>query len=282
MKGVMGMDRFAGIRERLLALAQAEAALKAVIAVGSSVRTDTPADEYSDLDLIIVTDAPEAFLTGDMPDRLGRAEISFTEPTLAGARERRLLYGGLDVAKIVFAPETFRQAVHRGELDVMISRGCRVLHDEMGASALLRARAGTANSFVPMSAEAFDTLVNEFFFHVVWTQKKLQRGEMWSAKMCMDAYMKRLLLRVIELDRCREADVWHEGRFLDRWAGEETTAALRDCFAHYDAQDMARALVATAQLFARTARRAAARHGYCYPQRAEEYAMAYLADAQSP
>lgn len=277
------MDRFAGIRERLLVLAQAEVALKAVIAVGSFARTDAPADEYSDLDLIIVTDEPEAILTGDMPDRLGRVEISFTEPTLAGARERRLLYeGGLDVDMIVFAPEAFREAVHRGGLDGMISRGCRVLHDGMGASALLRARDGAENAFVPMSQEDFDTLVNEFFFHVVWAQKKLQRGEMWTAKMCMDAYMKRLLLRVIELDRCSEADVWHEGRFLDRWAGEETTAALRDCFARYDVQDMACALTATAQLFARTARRAAIKHGCPYPQRAEEYAMAYLAEAQSP
>lgn len=280
---MLKMDRYAGIRERLLALAQSEEAVKAVIAVGSSARTDTPADEYSDLDLIIVADEPEAFLTGRLPQRLERVEISFTEPTLAGAWERRLLYeGGLDVDMIVFAPEAFRQAVHKGELDVMISRGHMVLHDKMGASALLRARAGAAKGFVPMSAEGFDTLVNEFFFHVVWAQKKLRRGERWTAKMCIDAYMKRLLLQVLELDCCMDADVWHEGRFLDLWAGEETSAALQECFAQYDARDMARALAATAQLFARTARRAAAKHGYPYPQQAENSAMSYLAGAQSP
>ena len=56
------MDRYAEIKARLLSLAQADDTLQAVIAIGSSTRSDVPADEFSDLDLIIATTRPEDWL----------------------------------------------------------------------------------------------------------------------------------------------------------------------------------------------------------------------------
>lgn len=271
------MDRFAGIKARLMALAQQDASLKAVVAIGSGTRSDTPADAFSDLDLIIATERPEAWLYGDMPSRLGEMRISFTEPTLGGGTERRMLYeGSLDVDLIVFTPDQLTQAVLEGPAGWVMNRGYAVLHDAMGIAPLLARHIRQDVSFTPMGDAEFVNVVNDFFFHAVWADKKLRRGELWTAKMCMDAYLKRLLLRVIELDRCAEVDVWHDGRFLDRWAGKDTTAALADCFARYDPADMSVALRHTAQLFARLARHAAAVHGYAFPECAQAYAMQLL------
>lgn len=109
------MDRFADIRARLQGIAAQEASLKAVIVIGSGTRQEIPADEFSDLDLIIATTHPEDWLYGNMPDRLGEMRMSFTEPTLGGGRERRMLFeGSLDVDLIVFTPEQLTQAVLDG------------------------------------------------------------------------------------------------------------------------------------------------------------------------
>lgn len=271
------MDRFADIRARLLAIAAQDTTLKAVIAIGSGTRQDTPADEFSDLDLIIATTRPEDWLYGDLPARLGDLRISFTEPTLGGGTERRMLYeGSLDVDLIVFTPDQLTQAILEGPAGWVMNRGYQVLHDTMGATELIAQHIRPAVSFEPMGEAEFANVVNDFCFHAVWADKKLRRGELWTAKMCIDAYLKRLLLRVIELACCTEADVWHDGRFLDSWAGEDTIAALAGCFAHYAQADMAQSLRNTARLFGRVARQAAAAHGYAYPQGAEDYAVQLL------
>ena len=49
------MDRFAEIKRTILDHAEKDEAICAVVAIGSSSRTEVKADEYSDLDLFIVT-----------------------------------------------------------------------------------------------------------------------------------------------------------------------------------------------------------------------------------
>jgi aminoglycoside 6-adenylyltransferase len=73
-------------------LAEQDENIRAVIAIGSSVRSDVPADEFSDLDLIIATRDTEKWYSGEYPNRLGDVSISFIEPTLGGGRERRCIY----------------------------------------------------------------------------------------------------------------------------------------------------------------------------------------------
>ena len=277
------MDRFADVKARLLSIAAQDATLQAVIMIGSGTRQDTPADEFSDLDLIIATTRPEDWLCGDSPGQLGDMRISFTEPTLGGGAERRMLYAGsLDVDLIVFTPEQLTQAVLDGVAGWVMNRGYDVMHDAMGITPLIAQHVFPTAGFTPMGETEFANVVNDFFFHAVWADKKLHRGEMWTAKMCIDAYLKRLLLRMIELARCGERDVWHDGRFLDHWADAETVAALRDCFAHYEAADMAQALRETVRLFARVGREAAEVHGYAWPVRAQQEAESLLGLDYSP
>lgn len=44
--------------------------------------------------------------------------------------------------------------------------------------------------------------------------------------MCIDAYMKTLLLKIMEASEEQQKDVWHNGRFLEKWAGEDTLACF--------------------------------------------------------
>jgi aminoglycoside 6-adenylyltransferase len=86
------------------------------------------------------------------------------------------------------------------------------------------------------------------------------------AKACCDDYMKRLLLRMLEWQaQGRRADTWFNGRFLEQWASAEVLEKLRIAFAHYEQQDVWRALYASMELFDQVAREIAAAWGYIYP-----------------
>ena len=275
----MEKDRFGGIKARLMSIAEASEDVAAVIAIGSSVRSCAAADEYSDIDLIIAAAHPEEWLYGDMPSRLGEVRISFVEPTLGGGLERRMLYdGSLDVDLIIFTPEQLRAAVANGTAAEVMNRGYSVMYDSMGIAPLIEEHIRCGVSRSQMSESEYNNRVQDFWFHTVWASKKILRGELWTAKMCIDAYLKSHLLSMMEL-RCAAAestDVWHNGRFLEKWAGEDNVTKLRECFAHYDRADMITALKNTAALFSENARAAAALCGYIYPDSAEEYALSLV------
>jgi len=42
----------------------------------------------------------------------------------------------------------------------------------------------------PPAQDEFLDLINDFWYHTVWTAKKLRRGELWTAQGCSDSYMK--------------------------------------------------------------------------------------------
>ncbi len=272
-------DKYHEIKRRLLLLAEKRTEIKAVVAIGSSTRSGVPADEYSDLDLIIATDDTEGWLYGNLPEELGDVKVSFVEPTLGSGMERRVLYGGwLDVDMIVFTAEQFLNAVNDGTANWVMNRGYTVLHDRIGAAELLKQKITLEIHKPNFSESEFQNLTNNFYFHTVWAAKKLLRGELWSTKMCLDSYLKNLLLKVLEVHAAtkKHADVWHDGRFLDRWADEETRAELKNCFAHYDKTDMKNALKSTHRLFARIAKETAALKNFAYPDEPERFSNEFL------
>lgn len=272
-------DKYHEIKQRLLLLAENHAEIKAVVAIGSSTRSGVPADEYSDLDLIIATDDTDSWLYGNLPAELGDVKISFVEPTLGGGMERRVLYDGwLDVDMIVFTAEQFLSAVNNGTANWVMNRGWCVLHDKIGAAELLKQKISAEIHKPDFSETEFQNLANNFYFHTVWATKKLLRGELWFAKMCLDSYLKNLLLKVLEVHAATKnhADVWHDGRFLDRWADAEIRMELENCFARYDKLDMKNALKSTHRLFARIAKETATFKNFAYPSEAEKFSKEFL------
>lgn len=275
------MGRYQTIINNMLEIAKNDPDCKAIVSIGSYTRETLAADEYSDLDVIIATEHTEKWLQGNYPDRLGNIKISFAEPTLGGGKERRVLYeGALDVDMIIFTPKQFETAIMDGAAGWVMNRGYRILYDNMGCTELLKQKIIPSITYTDLSEDEFTNLINDFFFHTVWAAKKILRGELWSAKMCIDAYLKNHLLRVME-EYCvlnYQVDVWHDGRFLDRWAGEEITEKLKTCFAHYDKEDMVASLLSTKELFGRLAAGTAERKGYSYPEEAADYAGKLLGE----
>jgi aminoglycoside 6-adenylyltransferase len=272
------------IEERFVAWATSCPDIRAACVIGSRARVDHPADAWSDLDIVVITSAPERYLTAtDWLAHMGVPWLTFVEPTAVGAgSERRVLFeGGHDVDFAVFAPELFER-IPPDIVHAVVRRGMRVLLDKDGhLTHLLASVAAThAPSARPPTDQECLEAINDFWYHAVWTAKKLRRGELLTAKGCCDGYLKDLLLRMTiwhaGATRGWTHDTWHRGRFFEEWADPRVVAGFHAAYAHYDAADIERALWATMDLFRWVARETIAHLGYPYPGGAEERVVALV------
>ena len=275
--------------ERFVAWAQDRPDIRLAIVLGSRARVEPPADEWSDLDLLLVVADPEPYLTNlDWLKNLGDVRIAFLEPTPMGDGMacRVLFHGGLDVDFAIVASAQTEQGIQHdshSEIAQLLGRGMRVLldRDYRAPPVDTTSSVESGSSSLPTQSEFTET-ANDFWYHAVWTAKKLRRGEMWTAMMCCDVYMKRLLLRAIECHarilNGRGFDTWYDGRFLENWADPRVVVGLRGAFARYARDDIRDALLATMDLFRWVEKEVAERLGYTYPTLADEYATGLVSE----
>jgi aminoglycoside 6-adenylyltransferase len=228
--------------------------VRAAVLVGSQARAEAPADRWSDLDVILVLDDPERYAReADWVAAFGRPVLTFLEPTAVGDRvERRVLYDdGQDVDFILLDTFGWQGVGSSPEARAVLARGYRVLHDELGIDEAFAELPAPVGPDTP-DAAAFTELASDFWYHALWTAKKLRRGEVFTAIDCLDGYLKARLVTLLEWHaRSLEptADTWHGGRFLERWADPGALSALEKAYAHYDLRDVARALWETVDVW---------------------------------
>ena len=128
---------FNDLIERITGWATEHPDVRAALILGSRARTDHPADEWSDLDILVFTHQPEQFIqSAEWAKAIAPAWLSFSERTGDGQSwERRTLYaGGLDVDVAVNPVEwldTIQAEIPPVMADV-IRRGCQDLVDRNG------------------------------------------------------------------------------------------------------------------------------------------------------
>jgi aminoglycoside 6-adenylyltransferase len=220
----------------------------AAVLVGSQARTDTPADEYSDADVVLFVDDPAPYLeSAAWLEAFGTPLLTFIEGTATGGQlERWVLFeSGLDVDFALVSTTAIPQLLSDRETAGAIARGFRILYDELDL-------AGRFAGVEPHSSMPdLDRLSHDVWYHLLLAAKKLRRGEIYYAKQMCDCYLKSRVVRLLHL---RYPSPWHDGRFLERWAPAKALLELRESFASYDESAVETAVLATAALFARLER----------------------------
>ncbi len=272
------MTDYALLESRIAAWAIANPDLIAGVVVGSRGRADHPADQWSDLDLVIFTTAAEVD-TRDSTwlEGFGPLWASWLDNTGSGYPEWFALYAGGLKVDIVFVPvqpgaTTLAQMLGTFAHQDVLERGVRVLFDKSDLPAKAGITPPTSYSQAipnPSSAE-YRNHLNHFWITAAKTVKLIQRGDLWRAKQACDGELKTCLLKMLEWHtRARyrlERDIWYEGRFLSSWADPRAVAELPGTFAAYDQADLRRALQATLHLYHWLAGETAANLGFDYPQ----------------
>jgi aminoglycoside 6-adenylyltransferase len=288
--------------ERFLEWASLRPDIRAAALVGSAARMDHPADEWSDLDVVFVATDPQEYLScpyevrgpdlvrgPDWVQAVGNPWIVTVERAPSGEIvERRILFeGGQDVDFIVLPAGQVAARLRETPLGEIVARGMRILLDKDGELSCLSLPAtrpsqeetGPGLPFPPPESAFLET-VHDFWYHAVWTAKKLRRGELWVGKSCCDVYMKRLLLRMIawhaRATQSEALNTWYNGRYLEQWAAPRVVEGLGACFAHYDRDDVWRATIATMDLFRWIARETADRLALPYPADADGHATEWV------
>lgn len=265
----------------IIAWAQARDDIRAVLIVGSRARRTFPADEYSDMDLIVYT-------TDFAPYVADRAWLEqFGTPWVVildwlgpdhNWPEFLTVYDGALKLDFAFTPvQSLRDSVESGEPPD--KRGYRVLVDKDGILTQFAPLPDAAPPGRPPTAQEFTDMVNAFWYGAVHAAKQIKRRNLWGAKV-RDWTMKQQLLTLIEwhtrVVHGWAYDTWYEGKWITRWADADTLNALNDCFGHFDPADSWRALRATMDLFRRLATDTAQRSGYTYPAVLDEKVTEYI------
>src|SRR5512142_1745020 len=123
------MDLRQQILPRLTSWAQSSPDIQAAAIVGSGARQDHPADEWSDIDLILVVDHPADYLDQTAwCGEIAEPWVQTVERAETGQIvERRVLFrSGLDVDFIVLDGQDL-QALAREPFASIMSKGLRVL-----------------------------------------------------------------------------------------------------------------------------------------------------------
>jgi aminoglycoside 6-adenylyltransferase len=278
--------------ERILPWATARDDVRGLAEVGSRTST-APADEWADMDLMLLVRDPILFHdSDDWIHEIGPVWLSLKHPgPFADLPVRQVLFeAGLDFDVVALATGTLAKRLQDPAVAFALGGGF-----QGGFRALIDKDNEIASLELPhhppsprpsdISADDFDFVVNDFLFQVVWASKHLRRGELWAAKDDVDGYMKADLAQVIEwhaIAKTPGTSTRSGGRYLERWADPLIVKRLSDTFAAYEAAAVARALIAMIQLFKEVASETAAVLGFSYPEQSHAAVYGWAVETLKP
>jgi aminoglycoside 6-adenylyltransferase len=269
--------------------------IRAVLIVGSQARTIRPADEFADLDLVLLTLDAELYRP-QLPDIDRIAPLWLVVPSQVDPThvEWLVLFAGGFKVDFYFAPIAERaslaETLPHMPFQGVLARGLRVLLDKTGIAAgrddnesadeTRHVAPSNAATSWPPAFERFQAEANSTLLSASRAVKFIRRNDLWRAKFQVDTDLKRRLLTFIEWQAQaatgRMVDTWYDGRFMTDWATPDVLKALPQTFGAFAAGDLLRALEATLALFNWLARDTAGRLGYGYPQTNQESVLDWL------
>ncbi|MET3697558.1 aminoglycoside 6-adenylyltransferase [Bacillus oleivorans] len=268
------------LTEKFVSWAKENDNIRAALILGSRARKDKPADRWSDLDVVIIADQPEALLfQTNWLAQMGNPCITFLEKTAVSDNvERRVLYDdGLDVDFSVVPSYFLKEMATSQEIQGVLARGYKVILDKDNVFKNMKFESFSLSEHQKPNLSEFLNEIHDFWYHAVWTAKKLRRGEILVGKTCCDQYMKHLLLKMIKWQVSAKAnwqniDIWHGSRFFEQWVSSAVLEKLKSVYSRYEEDDIWQALHQTMKLYREIAVETASLLGYDYAHLADETA----------
>ena len=257
---------------KVLAWAEAEDAVRALILTSTRARPEGPPDELSDYDLVVVLTDVGRF-DAEAAYRIPAARWGH-EDDEHGARTAFLGVVYDDGVKIDWSllPERVAALVAERGLYDSLDVGYRVLLDKDGQTAGWAEPTFRAHIPAKPTEAEYVALVEEFWWSATYVAKARARGEVFFSRYVLDVdltygVLRRMLEWLVETDRGWEWKPGAHGRGIERELPPELAdelAGARDSFEH------------TVALFRRIAHEVGRRLGYAYPQLADDAVSAYV------
>ncbi len=272
------------LEQRFAGWALQQLAIQAAIIVGSQARSQHPADEWSDLDLVLfATDTTPFVSSADWLSTFGDLRLSGSHGFGKHDREWLAFYADgtkLDAAfpsiDLVSSPN-LQDMFDASPYPTVLQRGLRVLVDKTGGPAVPR----PPEVIVPRQPDQAEltALLQEMWLDTIKAAKFIRRQDLWRAIQLCDGELKQHLLQLLEWEAALhrdQRDIWYNGRFLDEWADPQAVSQLPATFAAYTSADLRRALWATHVLCQNVALQIADHLHHAYPAETEDFIERHL------
>ena len=287
---------------KLKAWAQTNKQMRAVVLIGSQARVQKPADNWSDIDVILFTTHPQKYQNenawlGEIGDLLSCynglevADSTFVKrvyfadgvgmdvtPVDVTAIDWAYRYARLKNKLPLKLPPAFAAKMEKPirNFAYYIHRGMSVLVDKGNYRDKLNF-IETGFRYMPPGApttEKFEQQVNEFWQTALRMAIKLYRKEFFTAKVECESPLKYNLLAMLEWHaKCLHGwnfETWHKGRYIENWASPEIVEGLRSVYGRYDERDSWNSLFNTMALFERVSHEVASYLKYDYDRLPEQ------------
>jgi aminoglycoside 6-adenylyltransferase len=284
--------RYESLIEGFVAWASNRQDIYAAVVVGSRARADHPADQWSDLDVVtFATDPPALLADESWVFSIGEPAISFIEPTAVDDmwQERRVLFAnGCDADFSILPADLIAKLEHaqpghylHEQVAPVVRRGYRVLVDKGGrlAPSLARMAALPPAPPAPPTQVQLDATLSDFWYHAVWTARKVRRGELVVAHECLEGTQRHLLMRLIRWLAERDGTVWHGARFMEEWMPAAARQHVAATWALHDRVDILRALAVMMDLVSSSATEIGDTYGLRVDRSAEDAARHWVTAA---
>jgi aminoglycoside 6-adenylyltransferase len=248
--------------------------IRAAILVGSRARLDHPADEWSDMDILLFAHQVERYQSkSDWIEALAPIWTVIPGRTVMNDPEQLVLFAGGFRTDFVFHSADVlngvKKMVEDHQIPAVIARGARVLLDKDKTIPDLPPPTRPGSGPLP-SPDDFKKAADQFWFQAVYAAQQLRRGEIVPFK-AVDNGLKWQLVTLLEWHarstKGGEIDTWHGGRFLKDWLDPQDLTDLTRSYASCDLEETWQAFWVLLNLYQRRAQDTARQLGY--PQRAE-------------
>ena len=271
------MTNFKDLTGRIKIWAKARRDIRVVIVVGSQARLQPPADEFSDLDLVLYSsNEGEYTAQAGWLDAIGPHWLAVRSTTGRGDLEWMVVFEG--GAKVDFVFASLAEELQAAPLTAILQgspygfvyqRGVRVLVDREKPENEDRFLYYALQPLQEPAAEEFSQTVQRFYLQALLAARILRRGEYWRAARLINSEMKSPYLTMLEW-HVRSAgqpapDTWYEGHFLEQWADPRALRELPGLFAACEPGALWRALYASLEAMRWIAGETANQLGLIYP-----------------
>jgi aminoglycoside 6-adenylyltransferase len=267
--------------EKVAAWAEIHTDIQAVLLIGSLARETHPADEWSDVDLILFADDIEIYASQhDWLADFGDVLVPVIERHQSGDVEWLVLFADGVKVDFYFTPGAgdLTAVIAQASYNLVICRGAKLLYSRPGTE--IQLPPFKFDPFEPPDVTEFQTVVHEMLLNGYKMAKLIKRGDLVRAKLVLASQMRPTLLTMIAWHAQAvfgsERDTWYNGRYLDEWADPRVLAALPNTYGGFSDEETWRSLFGLLILFRWLAEEMAVSWDYAFPAAAADQVMAWI------
>jgi aminoglycoside 6-adenylyltransferase len=274
------------IIDRLIDWANKKEDIRALILTSSRTNPDSPIDEFSDYDVIVVaTDIQPYFNDESWLEDFGKVLVVYRDPVQTEFGFKRFIRvvqyeDGLKIDFTLCPVGLLKRVALEPKPHGHLDDGYMVILDKDGLTDSMAAP--TYQVFVPTvpTAAEYHTCVEHFFVNAPYVAKYIRRGDLFPLNSMLyimrDERLRLMLEWRVEIDHNWSLKKGFYGKRLVKYLAPEIVQELEATFTGPGEDAYWKALFRIVNLFRKVAREIGERLGYTYPEDLDERVVKYV------